>query len=69
MTSLFLGQILVKMAETTPAAKPETTLEPIRPGAWATWAKAARDEDARAETATPSPASQQRRLTFHLNHR
>jgi len=64
MTSLFLGQILAKMAEVAPATRPETTLEPIRPGAWAAWAKAARDASTRS-----NPALRKPRLEALPNHR
>lgn len=64
MTSMFLGQILVKMADVTPAAKPETTLEPIRPGAWAAWANAGRDEITRS-----NPVPRKPRFAALANHR
>jgi len=64
MTSLFLGQILAKMADVTPATKPETTLEPIRPGAWAAWAKTAR-----AQIATSNPVPQKPRFAALASHR
>jgi hypothetical protein len=48
MGNLFVGKILLSIAQ-KPARKPvETELAPIRPGAWAAWAKASADEQAPA---------------------
>jgi hypothetical protein len=64
MGSPFLGHILTSMiAGETPAKTPDAELEPILPGAWAAWAKAADDATAAAAaTPAPKPATGVRRV-------
>ncbi len=51
--SILVGQILVALGRRTPERPPRTELAPIRPGAWAAWARAAGDELA-ATTSEPT---------------
>lgn len=69
MGSIYLGQILTSfIAGRQPAAAPDSGLDPIVPGAWAAWAKAARDEAA-ATLADTAPTAEPLPTVLVLRHR
>ena len=54
---LFVGRILMEMAEPSQTRPVEDTLEPIKPGAWAAWARANAVGDAAAADVDGAVAS------------
>jgi hypothetical protein len=74
MGSMFVGKVLMSMYDQPAKAVTNTDLEPIKPGAWAAWAKSYADEQAAAQvSSTPSTenrltGSQAPRLATGVHH-
>lgn len=54
MGSIFVGKVLMSMYGQPAKAVADAELEPIKPGAWAAWARSSAGEQATPAVSTPS---------------